>query len=104
MMIIMEVMMMMQVIWIEGMISLDNWCWMIGLYDWWMHHSFHHSWQHHWLDNVMRYTVHHRGALMRDGSRHMYDFGHMKWLNVVQEWILRIVVVVAMEIARTCSG
>lgn len=105
-MIVVEAVMMMEVIGIVG-IGLDDGRWMIGLDDGWMHHSFHHSRQHHGLDDVMRHTVHHRGALVRHGRRHMHDLGHMQRLDVVVrgiQRILRIMVVVAMQVARTGSG
>lgn len=106
--IIMEiVMMMMKVEGIVG-IGLDNGRRMVGLDDGWMHQSLHHSGQHHRLDNVMRHAVHHRRALMRHGSGHMHNLGHMQRLDVVvvcgQQRILRIMVVVAMQISRPCSG
>lgn len=97
--------MMMQMIRIVGMIGLDDGRRMIGLDDGRMHHRLYHSGQHHRLDDVMRHSMHHSGALMRDCRGQMHYLGHMQWLHVVMnQWILRIMMMMAMQVARTCRG
>lgn len=103
---IVEVVMMVQVEGIVRMIGLDDRRRMIGLDNGRMHHRLHHCGQDHGLDDVMRDTVHHRWALVGDGGRQVDDLGHVQRLHMMMvvriKWVLRIVVMVAVQEARTC--
>jgi len=72
---------------------------MVGLDDGGMHHCLHHGGQQHRLDDVVRHTVHHRGALMGNGGQVVVQWLHMVVVRIVGN--LRIVMVVAVQETRT---
>jgi len=97
--VIVEVVMVVQMERIVRMVGLDDGRRMVGFDDGRMHHCLHHGGQQHWLDDVVRHTVHHRGALMGNGGQVVVQWLHMVVVRIVGN--LRIVMVVAVQETRT---